>query len=208
MTRLRSTRHEHTTLSFSRATAQPRRSAQTQPPARPKAGALGLSSIIEKPLRTRSVEAGKPSRRVWRSMPPFFATPPSVHSVSNPANDRNRRLWLTFFDRPARAALPPNSLRNLTAEDMARILPRRWSQKIPSEGSLMRHRWKAVTLDKKRFSSSPRGPPTMDQNELSGAVARYGFTIFFGSTTRSNSASVTKPSLKAAVFNVRSLSMA
>src|SRR5271156_7220425 len=40
------------------------------------------------------------------------------------------------------------------------------------------------------------------------AAATYGFTIFFGSTTLSNSASVTKPSFSAACFSVRSLSMA
>src|SRR5262245_36341092 len=39
-------------------------------------------------------------------------------------------------------------------------------------------------------------------------VATYGYTIFLGSTTRSNSASVTKPSCNAAALRVRSLSMA
>jgi hypothetical protein len=39
-------------------------------------------------------------------------------------------------------------------------------------------------------------------------VATYGFTILAGSTTRSNSSSVTKPSFSAAAFNVRSLSIA
>ena len=34
-------------------------------------------------------------------------------------------------------------------------------------------------------------------------AATYGFTIFFGSTTRSNSASVTKPNFNAAAFNVK-----
>src|SRR6516162_4805927 len=43
---------------------------------------------------------------------------------------------------------------------------------------------------------------------FAGAAATYGFTIFFGSTTRSNSASVTKPNFNAATFNVRSLSIA
>ena len=40
------------------------------------------------------------------------------------------------------------------------------------------------------------------------ACATYGRTIFVGSTIRSNSASVTKPSSKAAALSVRSLSMA
>ena len=43
---------------------------------------------------------------------------------------------------------------------------------------------------------------------VDASVATYGFTIFFGSTTRSNSASVTKPSFKAAALSVRSLSIA
>jgi hypothetical protein len=38
--------------------------------------------------------------------------------------------------------------------------------------------------------------------------ATYGRTIFAGSTTRLNSASVTKPNFNAAAFNVRSLSIA
>ena len=49
-------------------------------------------------------------------------------------------------------------------------------------------------------------PPCL--NAYLSLVATYGFTIFAGSTTRSNSASVTKPSFKAAAFNVRSLSVA
>src|SRR5271156_2605748 len=40
------------------------------------------------------------------------------------------------------------------------------------------------------------------------SVATYGITIFFGSTTRSNSDSLTMPSFNAAAFSVRSLSMA
>ena len=56
--------------------------------------------------------------------------------------------------------------------------------------------------------------PTAQSNDAQEAalgdapVATYGFTIFFGSTTRSNSASVTKPSFKAAALSVRSLSIA
>src|SRR6266404_3970057 len=40
------------------------------------------------------------------------------------------------------------------------------------------------------------------------AVATYDLIIFVGSTTRSNSSSVTKPSVSAAAFRVRSLSIA
>ena len=43
---------------------------------------------------------------------------------------------------------------------------------------------------------------------FAAAAATYGLTILAGSTTRSNSSSVTKPSFSAAAFSVRSLSMA
>jgi hypothetical protein len=65
--------------------------------------------VIKKPLRTRGVEAVNP---VVKRPPVHAADPrgrPSVHSVSNPANDRSCRLWLTSFDRRA-------SLRSSPAE--------------------------------------------------------------------------------------------
>ena len=54
-------------------------------------------------------------------------------------------------------------------------------------------------------------PSTTSRGEVAGISwlpAMYGWTIFAGSTTRSNSASVTKPSFNAASFRVRSLSIA
>src|SRR5262245_13336923 len=58
----------------------------------------------------------------------------------------------------------------------------------------------------------PRRAPGMQVGQrgplVDGSLATEGLTNFFGSTTRSNSASVTKPSCNAASFSVRSLSMA
>src|SRR5262249_12557803 len=58
---------------------------------------------------------------------------------------------------------------------------------------------RVLSLDTRRELSS---------GAIYAPVATYGATIFFGSTTRSNSTSVTKPSFRAAAFKVRSLSIA
>jgi hypothetical protein len=67
---------------------------------------------------------------------------------------------------------------------------------------------RATSILTRRSTALGSSKPTWHSNPYLSLVATYGFTIFAGSTTRSNSASVTKPSFKAAAFNVRSLSVA
>src|SRR5262249_8754874 len=75
--------------------------------------------------------------------------------------------------------------------------------------------WQSVRLAYDTVDPAGRAGSTIGARAILQALppaaaplATYGRTIFFGSTTRSKSASVTKPSFSAAAFRVRSLSMA
>jgi hypothetical protein len=54
-------------------------------------------------------------------MPPIFAAAPRSIPFRTAASDKSRRLWLTVFDRRAKARISSaeQSSRNLTADGMA-----------------------------------------------------------------------------------------
>jgi hypothetical protein len=60
-----------------------------------------LRPVVDEAVRTRGVEAMDPVTQRLPVHAPDLRCGASAHPVLDPSQDRNRRLWLTFFDRRA-----------------------------------------------------------------------------------------------------------